>query len=107
MRALTGNQRHQVTDSAADLKKLLAEIFDDQIVEPRERETLAKFTQSMSTEETRQVFQQFLQDKWGEVIADDRITGAERRLLGHIMTELNLTVDHLPAQARMALKDVI
>lgn len=95
-----------VTESA-DLQKLLQDIFDDGIVEPSERAQLASFTKSMSKDETLGVFQAFLTSKWGEVIADDVITSQERRLLGHIMTELDLELEHLPVQARLALKDVI
>jgi hypothetical protein len=100
------DQRNQVTESASDLKKLLNDIFDDEIVEPNERQHLAKFTKHMKRDETLAVFQEFLHEKWGEVIADDVITGSERRLLGHIMAELDLDIEHLPVQARMALKDL-
>lgn len=92
-------------DNAEELKKLLDTIFDDEIVEPKERETLAQFTQKMSAQETSRVFQKFLADKWGEAIADDVLTPAEVRLLGHIMTELHLELKDLPEQARFALKD--
>ena len=96
-----------MTDTAASLKKLLEDIFEDAIVEPKEREALNAFTKSMTGEETLAVFKQFLHEKWGEVIADDRITGAELRLLGHIMGELSLELEHLPEQARFALKDAL
>ncbi len=92
---------------AAELKKLLQEIFEDDVVEPKEREALAHFTQAMSSTETLRIFQAFLRDKWGEAIADDVITPAERRLLSHIMHELNLDLDDLPVQARLALKGAI
>lgn len=94
-----------MTETAAKLKKLLQDIFHDEIVEPRERQQLATFTTSMEKAEVLGVFEQFLHAKWGEVIADDVITGSERRLLGHIMAELDLQVESLPVQARMALKD--
>lgn len=94
-----------MTESAAELKTLLQDIFDDEIVEPNERQHLTKLTKSMKKGEMLSVFQEFLHEKWGEVIADDVITGSERRLLGHIMAELELQLEHLPPQARMALKD--
>lgn len=96
-----------MTDNASKLKKLLDTIFDDEIVEPKEREALAQFTRSMSPQETSQVFQKFLAEKWGEAIADDVLTASEVRLLGHIMTELNLELKDLPEQARFALKDAL
>jgi hypothetical protein len=96
-----------VTDNAADLKKLLESIFDDEIVEPKERDALAQFTQTMSAEETSRVFQKFLAEKWGAAIADDVLTASEVRLLGHIMTELSLELRDLPEQARFALKDAL
>ena len=96
-----------MTDKAADLKQLLINIFDDSIVEPQERDTLSAFTDSMSADETLSVFKTFLQEKWGEAIADDVLTSDEIRLLGHIMVELDLESEHLPLQARMALKDKI
>jgi len=95
-----------VSESTVQLKKLLQEIFEDEIVEPKERDALTRFTDSMSNEEKLAVFQQFLSEKWGEAIADDVLTGAELRLLGHIMAELNLELRDLPEQARFALRDV-
>jgi hypothetical protein len=96
-----------VTDQASDLKQLLVDIFEDSIVEPKERDALAAFTKSMSPEDSLKVFQQFLREKWGEAMEDDVLTGAEIRLLGHIVAELNLEAEHLPMQARMALKDAL
>lgn len=92
---------------ATELKKLLVEIFDDEIVEAKERAALAAFTKSMSPEETLKVFKAFLSEKWGEVIADDVITPGERRLLGHILHELHLRAEDLPPQARMALSSLL
>lgn len=89
---------------AADLKKLLQTIFEDGIVEPKEREALADFTRSMSSTETLRIFQLFLREKWGEVVADDIVTPSERRLLSHVMEELGLEVEDLPHQAKMALR---
>lgn len=99
-------KRTHVSESTVQLKKLLQEIFEDEIVEPKERDALTRFTDSMSNEEKLAVFQQFLSEKWGEAIADDVLTGAELRLLGHIMAELNLELRDLPEQARFALRDV-
>ncbi len=96
-----------MTDTAANLKKLLLEIFDDEIVEPREREALTQFTETMSPAETSAVFKKFVAEKWGEAMADDVLTASEVRLLGHIVTELNLELEDLPMQARLALKDAI
>lgn len=96
-----------MTDKAAELKKLLEVIFDDEIVEPKERDALVQLTEMMSKEETSRVFQKFLADKWGAAIADDVLTSSEVRLLSHIMAELHLELKDLPEQARFALKDAI
>lgn len=96
-----------MTDKAASLKKLLVNIFEDALVEPKEREALASFTETMDRAETLAVFKEFLREKWGEVIADHKITAAEVRLLGHIMTELSLEITDLPEQARLGLKDTL
>lgn len=96
-----------MTDTAAELKKLLLDIFDDGIVEPTEREALAQFTRSMSPSETAAVFRSFVAEKWGEAMADDVLTASEVRLMGHIVAELHLELDDLPIQARLALKDAI
>lgn len=96
-----------MTQSAAELKKLLEEIFEDSIVDSKERDALALATTHIPVEETLSVFTAFLSEKWGEAIADDVITSAERSLLGRIMCELNLELEHLPTQARLALKDVV
>ena len=79
-----------MSDNAAQLKTLLQDIFADDIVEPKERETLAKFTEQLSNEETLEVFQTFLKEKWGEATQDGVVTAQERRLLAHIMEELGL-----------------
>jgi hypothetical protein len=94
-----------VKEQSSELKELLHQIFQDEIVEPRERTALAAFTEQLGHEESTTVFRQFLKEKWGEVIADDIITNSEMRLLGHIMTELHLEASDLPEQARLALRD--
>ncbi len=94
-----------MSHTVAELKQLLKTIFADSIVEPKEREALGEFTKSMTVEETAEAFQQFLKEKWGEIMADDVITGAERALLVKIMHELSLALEHLPLQARHAMKD--
>ena len=91
---------------SADLKKLLQDIFQDGIVEVKEREALHSATDNMPAEETAEVFKSFLGDKWGEAIADDVITSAEQRLLCRIMVELHLELSDLPHRASLALKDV-
>jgi hypothetical protein len=85
--------------------KLLEVIFDDGIMEPAERDRLAEFTQSMDKTVVLDVFKKFVAAKWGEVISDDVVTRTEWRLLGHIVLELELKLEDLPHQARMALKD--
>jgi len=94
-----------VTQTADDLKGLLERIFEDSIVEPKEREALAECTKSIKAEETLSVFKAFLKAKWGEAMADDVLTGPERSLLTKIMTELDLELSDLPPQARLALTD--
>lgn len=95
-----------MSQNAANLRRLLDQVFADQIVEPRERDALAACRAQLPAAQVMDVFVKFLSDKWGEASADGRITGAERALLLRIVEELNLAAKDLPSQARMALGDL-
>ncbi len=96
---------YRPVSEAKDLNKLLESIFEDGIVEPEERQELAAFTQSLPRDDVSKTFVAFLKAKWGEVIADDVITGAERVLMGKILMELELALEDLPHQAQVILKN--
>ena len=88
-----------------ELTKFLEAIFADGIVEPREREDLSAFSKTLPHAQVREVFVAFLLAKWGEVAADDIITGQERALMGKVIHELDLELSELPLQAQVLLKD--
>jgi hypothetical protein len=95
----------ELVESKDKLVALLESIFEDGIVEVSERQALAALTATLDAATVSSAFRKFLNDKWGEAIADDILTGQERALLGRIVHELNLAPQDIPAQARMALKD--
>lgn len=94
-----------MSQNAANLRRLLDQVFSDGIVEPRERDALAACRAQLPPDEVMDVFVKFLSDKWGEASADGRITGVERSLMMRIIDELSLVAKDLPPQARMALGD--
>ncbi len=94
-----------MSQSSAELRGLLERIFEDSFVEPKERDELVAAKAGLPESEVLAVFKKFLNDKWGEAIADDVITGPERALLARIVSELGLSMADLPHQAQMALRD--
>jgi hypothetical protein len=94
--------------SAEDkLMGLLERIFADEIVDVGERTELRAFQQSGALDAARieAVFVRFVEKRWGEAMADDRLTGREALLLSRILDELELPVARVPMQLRMALKN--
>lgn len=96
-----------MSHSPEGLRKLLDRIFADALVEPQERAELSAYGAALPAEDTLRVFRKFIDDKWGEAIADDVITPQERSLLGRIVTELSIQLLDLPHQAQHALRDVV
>lgn len=95
-----------MSDPKDSLAALLDSIFEDGIVEVQEREALARLASTLDKSTVAETFRAFLSRKWGEVMADDVLTGQERLLLGRIVSELDLGAEDIPVQARMALRDV-
>ncbi len=94
-----------MSQNAAELHLLITQIFEDNIVEAKEREALQAAKAHLDNETVHQVFKDFFKAKWGEAVADDVITGVERSLLGKIYLELGLELEDLPPMARIALKE--
>ena len=90
-------------DPKEKLLVLLDSIFEDGVVEVGEHQALAALGATLAAATEALAFRKFLHDKWGEVIADDVLTGSERLLLSRIVSELNLRAEDLPVQARLAL----
>lgn len=88
----------------SDLKTLLIDIFADGHVDPEERERLQAFRDKLSDEATLKVFREFIDEKWGEVMADGELSADEKRLMDRVMGELALQLSHLPPAAQTALK---
>lgn len=95
-----------MSQTPANLRRLLDQVFADGIVDTKERDALTACRAQLPPAEVMNVFVKFLSDKWGEASADGRVTGVERALLIRIIDELNLAAKDLPAQARMALGDL-
>jgi hypothetical protein len=89
------------------LMGLLERIFADEIVDVGERTELRAFQESgqLDAARTENVFARFVEKRWGEAIADDRLTGRESLLLARILEELELPESRVPLQLRMARKN--
>jgi hypothetical protein len=92
-------------DAATKLRALLDQIFEDSIVNAQERAALVDLRDSGALEaaEVEAVFERFAEDKWGEAMADGRLTPQEKTLMLGIVRELRLPDEKIPAQLRMAL----
>lgn len=95
-------------DGKTRLRALLREIFDDGLVEVKERERLTKACAELGlgSEEIHGVFEAFLEEKWGEAMSDDMLTNAERLVLKRVIEELHIPEERIPVQARLALRDI-
>ena len=94
------------TDAERTLAKLLDTIFEDGIVEVRERRALRQYTEEseLNAEQILAIFGGFVDKKWGEAVADGVITAQEKNLLATIVKELRLPADMLPKQIKLALR---
>ncbi len=92
-------------EAEAQLMGLLKQIFEDDVVTVAERESLLEFQADrlLDVEATRRVFAAFVDTKWGEAIADGRVTEHEKLALRRVLEELELGPDSIPLQLRMAL----
>jgi len=95
-------------DGKAKLMALLHEIFDDGLVEVKERERLvsARTELGLDNEEIHAIFEGFLEEKWGEAMSDDVLTNEERLVLKRVIQELHIPDERVPVQARLALRDL-
>ena len=96
-----------MADEAIKLRTLLEAVFEDGVVEVDERKALNELRRSTgwTAAELTAAFGAFLEQKWGEAIADGRLTVPERSLLHTIIRELDIPEDALPLQAKLALRD--
>ena len=87
------------------LRKLLESIFEDGHVDAKERAALAATTGGgeLSPAQVRQVFDAFVDAKWGEVMADGFLSHSERLLMVEIVRELHIEEASLPSMLRMAI----
>jgi len=94
------------TESEAKLMQLLERIFEDDVVDVRERTELLEFQVDTDLElrEVAIVFARFTEKKWGEAMADGVLTTHEKLVLRRVIEELDLRDDAIPLQLRLALK---
>jgi tellurite resistance protein len=92
-------------DAAAKLRNLLEQVFADSVVSAQEHAAIAalRTNGSLSEAEIQEVFAAFTEAKWGEAMADGRLTPQEKALMLGILRELKLPEEKIPTQLRMAL----
>lgn len=75
------------------------------MVTPEERSELVSLYSGggLTVGEVKEVFRTFLRSTWGDVIADDVVTAAERKKLLAIVRELRLPDEQIPRDVRDAL----
>lgn len=80
------------------LAALIDRIFEDDVVDDEERDTLRQFwaQQGMTVPEVRAVVSAFVDKVWGEVIADGVVTDDERVRLLRVIEGLRLPITILP-----------
>lgn len=90
----------------AQLSQLLADIFEDNVVTVEERNALLEFQASgeLTVDRIQAVFSAFVDEKWGEALADGRVTEQEKLVLRRVLEELDLPEAAVPFQLRVALK---
>lgn len=93
------------TEAEAELMRLLLRIFEDDVVTVSERSALLEFQADghLDAQGVQRVFARFVQDKWGEALADGVVTNHEKLVLRRVLEELELRPDAIPLQLRLAL----
>lgn len=94
-------------EAEAKLLGLLTKIFEDDVVDIGERTSLLEFQASgeLDSSGVQRVFTRFVDVKWGEAMADGKLTHQEALVLRRILEELELPESAVPLQLRMALKN--
>ncbi|MBM4361544.1 MAG: hypothetical protein FJ104_02600 [Deltaproteobacteria bacterium] len=88
-----------------ELTRLLESIFADDLVTIPERTQLLEFQAggTLDALEIRRVFEAFVEKRWGQALADGRVTDYEKLALRRVIEELSLPDESLPLQLRLAL----
>lgn len=81
----------------------LVQIFSDAVVDEAERSSLRAFLASLTPQEVREVFDQFVEKTWKGTIEDGRVTEVEQQRLREIVRVLGLDASTLPKQWRSLL----
>jgi len=92
-------------NAEAALMRLLTQIFEDDVVSVNERTELLEFRASgqLDQDGVQRVFSAFVDEKWGEALADGRVTSHEKLVLRRVLEELELPEEEVPLMLRMAL----
>jgi tellurite resistance protein len=93
-------------DSKQALLGKLAHIFSDAVVDEAEKSSLRAFLASgeLTTQELREVFEEFVATTWKEAMADNHVSDIEKQRLREIVRVLGLDASVLPAEWRSQLK---
>ena len=85
---------------------LLSQIFADNVVTAEERAELLEFQADgqLDPAGVRRVFGAFVQQKWGEALADGVVTEEEKLVLLRVIEELELPDGALPTRLRLLLR---
>ena len=96
-----------MTEPKAELTKLLESIFEDGVVEVKERESLQSYRAHtvLSEADVQQVFTRFLEKKFDQAMEDGKISTQERLLIATIVSELRVPDSAVPVHVRMMLQD--
>lgn len=93
-----------MSDSEARLTRLLTAIFADNVVTADERQELIETQAELDPAAVQKVFKAFVEQKWGEALADGVVTPEEKLILRRVVEELEVPDSALPARLRLSLR---
>ena len=92
------------TSQEAELVALLRRIFADNVVTAEERTDLIELQSELRPDAVQRVFAAFVEEKWGEALADGVVTEEEKLVLRRVVEELEVPESALPPRLRLSLR---
>jgi len=92
------------TKAETGLTRLLIAIFADNVVTAEERQELIEYQADLDPATVQKVFAAFVEQKWGEALADGVVTEEEKLILRRVVEELEVPEAALPARLRLSLR---
>ncbi|MCA1827285.1 MAG: hypothetical protein ABR567_07340 [Myxococcales bacterium] len=93
-----------MTSAEAGLMRLLTAIFADNVVTAEERQELVELQADLEPATVQRVFKAFVEQKWGEALADGVVTEEEKLILRRVVEELEVPESALPPRLRLSLR---